>query len=311
MVQVTAALAHSETVHINVLDDAHAEHVGKLLARAAPPERIVLHRVPTNDAWVRDHGAIFVVADAATEPMLALDFQYNAWGGKYPPFDLDQKVARAMAAILDVPCFSGGIVLEGGSIEVNGAGALITTEQCLLNPNRNPSLRRTDIERVLRDALGVTQVIWLGHGIEGDDTDGHVDDITRFVARDRVVTVIEPDRNDPNFAPLAANRRRLAEVRLSGGGALEVIELPMPDPVFHGSERLPASYANFYIANESVLLPVFGCARDEEARDVLAGCFPGRRIVPIDCRVLAAGLGAIHCLTQQVPDTGGTGPEDP
>jgi agmatine deiminase len=300
MVRMAAALAESEPVHVNVLDDAHAEHVGRLLA-AAPPERIRLHRVPTNDAWVRDHGAIFVTHADSRRPMLALDFEYNAWGGKYPPFDLDRQVARHMAEALDVTRFEPGIVLEGGSIDVNGAGALITTEQCLLNPNRNPRLGRADIERVLRDALGIDQVIWLGEGIVGDDTDGHVDDITRFVAPDRVVTAVEPERRDPNHAVLAENRRRLAEVRLPDGRPLEIIDLPMPGPVQHGGERLPASYANFYVANESVLLPVFGCAQDDEAREILAGCFPGRRIVPIDCRILAAGLGAVHCLTQQVP----------
>jgi agmatine deiminase len=302
MAAVTAALAESEPVHINVLDADHERHVRKLLAAAAPPERLEFHRVPTDDAWIRDHGAIFVRSEG-DGALVAMDFEYNAWGGKYPPFDRDQAVARAMAATLGVRSVRPGVVLEGGSIDVNGAGALLTTSQCLLNPNRNPSLARADIEAVLQATLGADQIIWLGEGIAGDDTDGHIDDITRFVAADRIVTVIEPDARDPNHLPLEANRRMLAGLRLAGGRAPEIVELPMPTPVVFGSDRLPASYANFYIANTAVLLPVFDCPADAAARAILAGCFPDRRIVPIDSRPLVAGLGAIHCLTQQVPVT--------
>ncbi len=191
-------------------------------------------------------------------------------------------------------------MLEGGSIEVNGAGALLTTEQCLLNPNRNPQLDRAAIERILSDAFGVTEIVWLGDGIEGDDTDGHIDDLTRFFAPHSVLTVMEPDRRDKNHAPLAANRRRLAELTVAGR-PLDVVELPMPEPQYLETQRLPASYANFYIANGAVLVPVFGCARDDAACAIVRECFPGRRVVPVDCRVLVAGLGTLHCLTQQVP----------
>ncbi len=308
MVQLAAAIAASEPLYVNVLSDEHRRHVAALLDPVAPPERVVLHVVPTNDAWARDHGAIFVTRDHETQPLLALDFDYNAWGGKYPPFDLDRKVARAMADILGVPSVAYSAVLEGGSIDVNGEGAVLTTEQCLLNPNRNPSLDRGAIEQLLMDALGVRQVIWLGDGIVGDDTDGHIDDLTRFVAPDTVVTVVEPRRDDPNHAPLAANREFLDQVRLTSGQRLEVLELPMPEPVYHGDERLPASYANFLITNEAVLLPTFGCTADDKAAGVLRECFPGRRVVPVDCRVLVAGLGAIHCLTQQVPAVPGAAP---
>jgi agmatine deiminase len=300
MREVVAALAESELVRVNVLDEEHERHVRKVLAAAAPPERIELHRIATNDAWIRDHGAIFV-RDIVDESLLALGFGYNAWGGKYPPYELDQAVAGQMAAVLGVPSVRPGIVLEGGSIDVNGTGALLTTTQCLLNPNRNPSLRRAELESVLQRTLGVDQVIWLGEGIVGDDTDGHVDDITRFVAHDRIVTAVEPDCSDPNHAPLAANRRLLEGLRLAGGIRPEILELPMPDPVWHRDGRLPASYANFYVANTVVLVPTFRGARDAEACAILAACFPNRRIVPIDCRALVAGLGAIHCLTQQVP----------
>jgi agmatine deiminase len=206
-----------------------------------------------------------------------------------------------MAEALGVPRFAEpGIVLEGGSIEVNGEGALLTTAQCLLNPNRNPTLTKADIERLLRGAFGVDEILWLGEGIEGDDTDGHIDDLTRFVGRDTVVTVVEPNRADPNHAVLAANLRELATLRV-GGRPLTVVELPMPEPQYLVEQRLPASYANFYLANDAVLVPVFGCAQDDAACGILRDCFPRRRVVAIDCRVLIAGLGALHCLTQQVP----------
>jgi agmatine deiminase len=302
MVEVARALAATEQVHINVRDADHARHVERLLAGKADARQIRLHRVPTNDAWIRDHGAIFVTAAVPDEPLLAVDYDYNAWGGKYPPYDLDVQVGRRMAEILGVPRFVPGIVLEGGSIDVNGDGALLTTEQCLLNPNRNPELGRADIEGHLRDALGVEEIVWLGEGIEGDDTDGHIDDLTRFTGPHAVVTVVEPNRSDPNHAPLAANRRHLDDVVVAGS-RLEVVELPMPEPSYNAGERLPASYANFYVANEIVLAPVFACPQDAAAGATLAACFPKRRVIPVDSRALVAGLGALHCLTQQVPLT--------
>jgi|SRR5690606_22744975 agmatine deiminase len=299
MAEAAAALAETELVYVNVLDAEHEAHVRRLLAPLAPADRIRYFHIPTNDAWVRDHGPIFVLRDGDAA-LTALDFEYNAWGGKYPPFDLDRVAAARMAEAIGVPRIPYGIVLEGGSIDVNGAGALLTTEQCLLNPNRNPTLTRTEIEAVLRAAFGVDEIVWLGDGIVGDDTDGHIDDLTRFVAERKVVTVVEPNAADPNHGPLAENLERLRAVTI-GGKPLEVLELPMPEPLYNAGERLPASYANFYIANEQVLLPVFKCAQDDIARDVLAACFPGRRVVPIDCRALVGGLGALHCLTQQVP----------
>jgi agmatine deiminase len=300
MTAFVRALAECEPVHINVLDADHESHVRGLLAKVAPPERLRFHRIPTNDAWCRDHGAIFVTRPGA-EGLLAVDFDYNAWGGKYPPFDRDRLVGRQMAEALRVPRFARpDIVLEGGSIELNGAGALLTTEQCLLNPNRNPAMKREEIERVLRGSFGVAEILWLGDGIEGDDTDGHIDDLTRFVAPGRVVTVMEPNRDDENHLPLEANRRLLAELEVAGR-PLDVVELPMPEPQYLEDQRLPASYANFYIANGAVLVPVFGCKQDAAACSVIADCFPGRRVVPVDCRVIVAGLGTLHCLTQQVP----------
>jgi agmatine deiminase len=214
-----------------------------------------------------------------------------------------------MAEALGVPRFESDVILEGGSIEVNGAGALLTTEQCLLNPNRNPQLGRAEVETVLRGAFGVEEILWLGLGIEGDDTDGHIDDLTRFVAPGTVVTVMEPNRQDPNHAVLEANRRRLAELNV-GGKRLDVVELPMPEPQYLDDQRLPASYANFYVANGAVLLPVFGCEADAAARSIMADCFAGRRVVGIDCRTLVAGLGTLHCLSQQVPVAQAAGPAE-
>jgi len=302
MVRFVAAVSAHELVHINVLDAVHEKHVGTLLEGHANPANVRFHRFPTNDAWCRDHGAIFVTRQGQDGPEgLALDFRFNAWGGKYPPFDLDDAIPPKMADVLGVPCESIDMVLEGGSVDVNGSGALLTTEQCLLHPNRNPLLTQDDIEARLRDFLGVRQVIWLGEGIVGDDTDGHVDDLTRFVAEDAVVTVVEHDRADENYAALAENRERLEKLRLADGRPLTVHELQMPGPVVYEGDRLPASFANFYIGNRCVVMPAFNDPADEPARRVLAACFPGREVVGIDCTDLVLGLGTFHCLTQQVP----------
>ncbi len=298
MVQAVAALAPGETVHINVLDAAHEAHVRRLLSGIAGSVRY--HRFPTDDAWCRDHGAVFVTRAGAT-PLAALDFGFNAWGGKYPPYDDDDAIPKRMADALGIPRFAAGMVLEGGSVDVNGAGSVLTTEQCLLNPNRNPDLDRPAIEERLRDSLGVSQILWLGQGIEGDDTDGHVDDIARFVSEDRVIAVVEDDAGDANHAPLAENLARLGAMRLPDGRPLSVVTMPMPAPVYYDGQRLPASYANFYIGNEVVLLPVFDDPHDATARSILEACFPGRRVVAIDCTDLVWGLGAFHCLTQQLP----------
>ena len=299
-VQMATAIAESETLRINVRDAAQEKTVRTLLS-AAPPERIEFHHISTNEPWCRDHGPIFVRREAS--PKLAvLDFEFNAWGWKLSPFEEDDDVPPKVAKQLGLPVFDySGFVLEGGSIDVNGAGSVLTTESCLLNPNRNPKLDRKAIEKCLHETIGVSQVLWLGDGIEGDDTDGHVDDLTRFVSRSVVVTVTEEDESDPNFLPLRTNLDRLHEMRLHDGEPLHVLTLPMPTPILRDGLRLPASYANFYIANEVVLLPVFGEGNDAWAESVLREAFPGRRIVSIDCRELIWGLGAFHCLTQQQP----------
>lgn len=302
LTQAVVALADAETVHINVQDDAHRAVVAKRFDASVAPERIRFHVIPTNDAWCRDHGAIFAF-DAAYE-LVALDFRFNAWGEKYTPYDADDAAAHRMADALGVRTIRIDRVLEGGSIEVNGAGTVLTTEQCLLNANRNPQMGRGDIEAMLERYLGVSQVVWLGDGIVGDDTDGHVDDLTRFVDDTTLITVVEADTRDANHRPLAQNLERLKQLRLADGGKPSIFELPLPDPVYGIRGRLPASYANFYIGNGVVILPLFNAPQDARAIDALQSCFPTRRIVPIDCRSLVVGLGTFHCLTQQIPATG-------
>ena len=292
------ALIESEQVCINVCNGAHEAEARQVL-RGLPMEQISFHSIPTNEPWCRDHGPIFLTRDL--DPRLAIvDWDYNAWGNKYPPFDLDDVVPTRLAQILNVPVFYPRMILEGGAIDVNGAGALLTTESCLLNPNRNPNLRREEIEQRLRDFLGVRDILWLGDGIAGDDTDGHVDDLARFVSERSVMTVVENDPGDENYKPLQENLARLREMKI-GGRPIEIVRLPMPKKIVRERLRLPASYANFYIANACVLVPTFADPADELALSILRKCFPGRRVIGIDCRELIWGLGTFHCLTQQQP----------
>ena len=299
-VEMVRALVVGETVNILVNESAPAAEVRSCLKRAGVPlQRVQLHDVPTDDAWIRDHGPMFVTGPAGA--LAIVDWKYNAWGGKYPPWDQDDHVPRAIAQRLAVEAYSPGIVMEGGSIDVDGRGTLLTTEACLLNPNRNPELGREEIEQHLCDYLGVRRVLWLGDGIAGDDTDGHVDDLTRFVAPGVVVTVLEDDPEEVNFAPLQENYRRLQALRDAGGRALRIVPLLMPEPIFYEDARLPASYANFYIGNAAVLVPIFGSPRDAGALATLRMLFPGRAVVGINAVDLVWGLGAFHCVTQQQP----------
>jgi agmatine deiminase len=297
------ALADREEVHINVAGPAMEASVRTLLtARKADTGNVFFHHNPTNDAWCRDHGPVFLQrSHAGRREQAIVDWGYNAWGGKYPPYDLDDVVPTRIGAELGLPVFEPGIVMEGGSIDVNGRGALLTTEACLLNPNRNPWLDRAGIERYLRDYLGVAKILWLGEGIAGDDTDGHVDDLTRFVDERTVVTVVEQDPADENYEPLQQNLERLRGMTDQDSRPLRVIPLPMPRALFQDGQRLPASYANFYVANDLVLLPTYDPVRDEEALATLRTAFPGRDVVGIDCTDLVWGLGAFHCVTQQWP----------
>jgi agmatine deiminase len=299
-VEMVKALLESEIVRINVRDAQQEAEVRALLGNG-PAGRVEFFDVPTNEPWCRDHGPIFLKRKERPR-LAAVNFGFNAWGYKLSPFEEDDAAATLMAEKIGVPVFDfGEFVLEGGSIDVNGQGTVLTTESCLLNPNRNPDLSREQIEANLRESLGVTQVLWLGDGIEGDDTDGHVDDITRFVSPNTVVTVVEEDEDDLNYEPLELNFRRLRTMQLSNGSPLRVLKLPMPSRIARKGQRLPASYANFYVGNTVVLLPAYHDTNDAPAASVLKEAFPGRKIVSIDCRELIWGLGAFHCLTQQQP----------
>jgi agmatine deiminase len=304
--QMTRELLTGEKVHINVRDAAmEAEARASIRPSREQSEQIVFHHFPTNDAWVRDHGPIFVFKEerGGKRPVI-LDWDYNAWGGKYPPFDLDDAIPSRVAEALGREHLAPGMVLEGGSIEVNGRGTLLTTESCLLNPNRNPNRSREEIEAMLRRYLGVSNILWLKEGIVGDDTDGHIDDITRFISGDTVITALEADPTEENYLPLQENLQRLKTMKDQDGRPLNILTLPMPDPVVFNGARIPASYANFYIANEVVLVPVFRDAKDAQALEILRGLFPKRRVLGIDCRELVVGLGGIHCVTQQIPAAG-------
>lgn len=297
------AIAQGEQLYVNVLGEEHEEHVRSLLAATGALRRTRFFHVPTNDAWVRDHGPLFLTRQGPRPELAATSWGFNSWGGKYPPWDDDDAASTRMAGALGVRTFERDMVLEGGSIDVNGQDMLLTTRSCLLNPNRNPRLDADAIERRLKEDLGVDHVIWLDDGIAGDDTDGHVDDVTRFVAPRTVVTVVEDDPSDSNFEPLRDNLVRLRGLRMRDGSPLEVIPLPLPRPIWIRGDRMPASYANFYIANRVVVVPTFSDPADRQALDALQRVFSDREVIAMDCRDLIYGLGAIHCLTQQVPST--------
>jgi agmatine deiminase len=312
--EMVAKIARFEPVRLMVTDEKRLDDVRAIIQEAAhrmedealgPLLPIDILHLPTNDAWVRDHGPIFVdrIANAATAGpgQIALDWRFNSWGEKYGAFDLDDVVPQKLGAHYGFDVIEPGIVLEGGSIDVNGAGSVLTTESCLLNPNRNPTLSRADLEDYLRTYLGVSNVLWLGDGIAGDDTDGHIDDLARFVAPDTIVTVLEDDPADVNYSILRDNLDRLRGMRDQDGRAFKIETLPMPPAVIHDGTRLPASYANFYIANGGILMPTFAAPSDAVASATLTRLFPGRRVVGIPSTDLVWGLGSVHCLSQQHP----------
>ncbi|MDX2286165.1 MAG: agmatine deiminase family protein [Bacteroidia bacterium] len=302
-VQMITALCRFQKVNLLVKgcaadDGVEARLAGKSFNRA----NLRIIHIPYNDSWMRDAGPIFVTKPGAPDPLLAHDFVFNAWGAKYEPYQDDDDIPVHASRLLQVPVVRHNLVLEGGSIDVNGKGTLLTTRQCLLHPNRNPGLTREEIESRLKRFLGLTTILWLDEGIEGDDTDGHIDDITRFVSPTRVMTVVENNRSDANHAPLAGNLRKLRELRDQDGQPLEIIELPMPDKHLEGPfGRSPASYANFLIANGCVLVPVYSAPNEALALSLFRDAFPDREIIPIECTPLVAGLGSIHCVTQQQP----------
>ena len=250
----------------------------KLEEVSANMKRVRFYTHPTNDAWCRDHGPAFLINPQATQPKIIIDWNYNAWGNKYPPFDLDDRIPTLIAAAYEIPVFYPDIIMEGGSVDFNGNGTLITSESCLLNPNRNPLLSRSGMESYLEAYYGVDQVLWVKDGIIGDDTDGHVDDTVRFFNEDSVLAVVEENKSDENYEILKRNLKDLKTFRLLNGKQLNVVELPMPDKIFYEGQRLPASYANFYIAKDLVIVPTFRSAKDEKAIRIIQDAFPDRKV---------------------------------
>ncbi len=314
--EIVRHLARAEDVHILVNTAAAGKRAQGVLRRVgANLSRVHFHVWKTDRVWTRDSGPIFVKKDALghSKPALAItNWKFNAWA-KYPDWHHDDQLPGRVADLLRLPqctpCVEtpGGqhrVVLEGGSIDVDGQGTLVTTEECLLSKvqARNPGISRAQMERVFRDYLGVEQVLWLNRGIAGDDTHGHVDDIARFVAPNTIVAAVERNRGDENYLPLQENLDRLRSARNPDGKPFRVIELPMPEPVVFDKQRLPASYANFYIANGRVLVPTLNHSVDRKALNILADAFPSREVVGIYCGDLIWGLGAIHCMTQQQPE---------
>lgn len=299
MAEVVRVLSLSETVRININSDEQHRRAVAALDKVGAVGDVRFHQISTNDAWVRDYGPIFVVGRSGD--LAATVWRFNSWGGKYPPYDLDDAAGGRMAEELGIPAFEGDMVLEGGSIEVNGRGLLVTTESCLLNRNRNPQLSREAVEQRLRKFLGVHTVIWLRAGIAGDDTDGHIDDVARFVSPTTILIAAAEDSSHDDYEILCESSERLREASSELDKPLDVLQLPMPRPLVVKNQRMPASYANFYVGNRTVLVPTFDDPSDEAAIAMLRRSFPTRDVVGIDCRELIWGLGAFHCLTQQVP----------
>ena len=274
--------------------------------------RVKFFHIPTNENWCRDHGPAFVVNKKGQRAIV--DWGFNAWGGKYPPFDADDNVPTQIAKALKLPVFyphkralpvpnsNPIVIMEGGAVEFNGAGTVLTTTDCLLNKNRNPDLSKAQIEQYLKDYYGQSHVCWLSGGIEGDDTDGHVDDLARFLSPTKIVIAIEDDPKDDNYRVLQSARKQVAKIRDQDGRAFDIVEIPMPGRVEVDGQRLPATYVNFLFINKACLVPTFGPQkRDQRALDILQSHLPNHEVIGVDCRELIWGLGAIHCLTQQMP----------
>lgn len=299
--QFIKEISKGEDVNINVQNEEMLNKVKTdLSAIGTNMSKIKFFVHPTNDAWCRDHGPSFLINPKSDKPKVIVNWEYNAWGNKYP-HDLDNTIPLKIAEKLGLPVFNAGIVMEGGAVDFNGKGTLITSKACLLNKNRNPLLTQTQIENYLCDYYGVDQVLWVNDGIEGDDTDGHIDDTVRFINEDTVVAAVEPNKNDANHLILKENIELLKEFRLLNGKQLNIVELPMPEPMYIDDQRVPASYANFYICNSAVIVPIFNSKNDNLALDILSNCFKDRPVIGIDSSEIIWGLGSFHCLSQQEP----------
>jgi agmatine deiminase len=300
--QFIKTITQGEKVCINVADEPMKKFAITHLQEAdVDLSKIEFYFNPTNDAWCRDHGPAFLINPKAEQKKVIVDWDYNAWGNKYPPYDLDDVIPTLIGNQKNIPVYHPGIVMEGGSVEFNGGGTILTSTACLLNPNRNPHLNKEQIEKYLCDYYGIEQILWVDEGIVGDDTDGHIDDTVRFVNEDTVLTVIEENKSDENYDLLQTNLKQLKSMRLLNGKQLNIVELPMPNPVIYEDQRLPASYANFYISNHAVIVPTFQCKKDDIALQIISSCFKDRAVVGIDSTDIIWGLGSFHCLSQQEP----------
>lgn len=294
-------LTQHQTVELLVPNaEVQNRALGKIKTSKANMKRLRTHLIETGDIWIRDYGPIFVTRQSPAHEVAYTKWTYNAYGNKYDALLIGNEAPNKMP-LEGYPRFETGLVLEGGSIDVNGTGTLLTTESCLLSPDRNPHMNREQIEEALKNYLGATNVLWLGEGIEGDDTTGHVDDLTRFVGQSTVITVVEEDPTDANFKPLQENAKRLRSMKDETGTPLTVIEIPMPKKFVVDGRRMAATYANFLIANGVVLVPVYAQSSDKIALEALKKCFPDRDVIGIDCRELIWGYGSIHCASQQQP----------
>jgi agmatine deiminase len=302
--EIAAAISRYEPVRINAPALRHEEIRRQILGARAAADQVELYDHPNNDVWCRDHGPLFV-KQRDTGALAITDWGFNGWGDKFGPYALDNEIPRHIANTLGMPRFEAGMILEGGSIEQNSLGQMLTTEAVLLNPNRNPDLSRGEIEERIKAYLGMDEIFWLASGIEGDDTDGHIDDIARFVNDATIVISREPDGNNANHRVLAENRERLGDFRLPDGSKPEIVDIDLPEACLAPDWRLPmlpASYVNFLILNGAVLVPVFGQEkRDRAAVGLLGELFAGREIVPINAIDIVREGGAIHCISQQQP----------
>ena len=296
------ALHAGQKVKILVKDEEMRINASVKLKKAGIDfSQVIFYKAGTIDAWIRDYGPTFVFNQNSKKKLAFVKWTFNAWGDKYNELKQDNSIPYEINRGMNLPFFEPGIILEGGSIDVNGSGTVLTTKQCLLNKNRNPKLSKADIEEFLKSYLNAKNILWLKEGIAGDDTDGHIDDIARFVNKSTVVCAFEEDKEDENYQILKDNYELLCSMKDESGNKLKVIKLPMPGFAGSGKKRLPASYANFYIGNSAVAVPVFGHKNDKKAIEILKALFPGRKIVGINCTAMVHGLGALHCISQQEP----------
>ncbi len=297
--EFAAAISRFEPVRLNCAAPLQAAARQALNAARADLSVITFYDHPTNDVWCRDHGPLFVKNDATGEVALT-DWQFHGWGGKFEAA-LDNQIPARIATALGMRRFAYDFELEGGGIEISGTGQLLTTEAVQNNPNRAAGRDDAAFAQALRDGLGIDEILWIGEGLANDDTDGHIDNLTRFFSPSGLLTVVEPDTSRPNHRPLQANRERLRALRTSAGSAFDIVELPLPEPFRLASRDLPPSYANFLIVNDAVIAPIYNQPGDDRALGILRECFPQRQVVGLDCRVLLIEGGALHCLSQQQP----------